>query len=200
MLFMQADDRVLRVTQSDPGMSSRLLKAIPIERVGVRLVESEEMAEALTQLETKGASLAVEDTVRYPGLVGRLADDGQSMALYLVRKVRQTDTRSTKRGTRRALTWRALARAALAPKVLTPQITQAVRGIRPACRRSGHLPPSSWPIGQRAESRASEQKGSVNRRSSLSQPAVADPRFIGPIDRHIVNNSHIFWEIFQKYL
>ena len=83
MLFMQADDRVLRVTQSDPGMSSRLLKAIPIERVGVRLVESEEMAEALTQLETKGASLAVEDTVRYPGLVGRLADDGQSMALYL---------------------------------------------------------------------------------------------------------------------
>ena len=66
------------------------------------------------------------------------------------RKVRQTDTRSTKRGTGRALTWRALARAALAPKVLTPQITQAVRGIRPACRRSGHLPPSSWPIGQRA--------------------------------------------------
>ena len=30
--------------------------------------------------------------------------------------------------------------------------------------------------------------------------AVADPRFIGPIDRHIVNNSHIFSEIFQKYL
>jgi hypothetical protein len=83
MLFMQTDDRVLRVTQSDPGMSSRLLKAIPIEQVGVRLVESEEMEEALTQLETKGASLAVEDTVRYPGLVGRLADDGQSMALYL---------------------------------------------------------------------------------------------------------------------
>jgi hypothetical protein len=27
---------------------------------------------------------------------------------------------------------------------------------------------------------------------SLSEPAVADPRFIGPIDRHIVNNSHIF--------
>jgi hypothetical protein len=26
----------------------------------------------------------------------------------------------------------------------------------------------------------------------LSEPAVADPRFIGPIDRHIVNNSHIF--------
>ena len=34
----------------------------------------------------------------------------------------------------------------------------------------------------------------------LSEPAVADPRFIGPIDRHIVNNSHIFSEIFQKYL
>ena len=34
----------------------------------------------------------------------------------------------------------------------------------------------------------------------LSQPAVADPRFIGPIDRHIVNNSHIFSEIFQQYL
>ena len=34
----------------------------------------------------------------------------------------------------------------------------------------------------------------------LSEPAVADPRFIGPIDIHIVNNSHIFWEIFQKYL
>ena len=28
--------------------------------------------------------------------------------------------------------------------------------------------------------------------ASLSEPAVADPRFIGPIDRHIVNNSHIF--------
>ena len=36
--------------------------------------------------------------------------------------------------------------------------------------------------------------------SSLSQPAAADPRFIGPIDRHIVNKNHIFEEIFQKYL
>ena len=68
------------------------------------------------------------------------------------RKVRPTDTRSTrpKSGTGRALTWRALARAALAPKVLAPQITLAVRGIRPVCRRSGHPPPSSWPIWQRA--------------------------------------------------
>jgi hypothetical protein len=33
----------------------------------------------------------------------------------------------------------------------------------------------------------------------LREPAVADPRFIGPIDRHIVNNSHTFEEIFQKY-
>jgi hypothetical protein len=27
---------------------------------------------------------------------------------------------------------------------------------------------------------------------NLSEPAVADPWFIGPIDIHIVNNSHIF--------
>ena len=87
------------------------------------------------------------------------------------RKVRQTDTRSTKRGTGRALTWRALARAALAPKVLTPQITQAVRGIRPACRRSGHLPPSSWPIGQRA-GEPSERAKRLGQQESL----VCSPR------------------------
>ena len=63
------------------------------------LSEPAEFEAERLRMDTVGASLGIEDEVNYPGLIARVADDGQSMVLYLEPRANEWLDPSAEEGT-----------------------------------------------------------------------------------------------------
>ena len=66
-----------------PNLSAQLLNEIDPTTVVMTMNETAEFEAATQRMDAIGTSLGIEDEVNYPGLIARIANDGQSIMMYL---------------------------------------------------------------------------------------------------------------------
>ena len=66
-----------------PNLSAQLLNEIDPTTVVMIMNETAEFEAETQRMDAIGTSLGIEDEVNYPGLIARVANDGQSIMMYL---------------------------------------------------------------------------------------------------------------------
>ena len=98
-VFQQHPTKAQAALNRQPNLSTQLLTEVRPTDVVMTLSEPAEFEAERLRMDTVGASLGIEDEVNYPGLIARVADDGQSMVLYLEPRANEWLDPSAEEGT-----------------------------------------------------------------------------------------------------
>ena len=82
-MFQQPYQQVQDELARQPNLSTQLLNEIDPTTVVMTMNETAEFEAELQRMDAIGTSLGIEDEVNYPGLIARIANDGQSIMMYL---------------------------------------------------------------------------------------------------------------------
>ena len=82
-MFQQPYQQVQDELARQPNLSTQLLNEIEPTTVVMTMNETAEFEAELQRMDAIGTSLGIEDEVNYPGLIARIANDGQSIMMYL---------------------------------------------------------------------------------------------------------------------